>query len=297
MRIALRYLVSLLLTAPAVPAGAQAPVPNQAPAPDRAQAPPAAQTQSRPRRGERASTSAHADPADQLQSSNRDEIASAIATIRRTPRPADIAALARRIDHGLPPPLLTAAVDALVAVGRSASRALAALATHRRPAVRQRVAEGLVAARAPEARRVLRELLDDPNAAVRASAASGLGDLGPQGALADLLLAARRGLPEAATVVASSVRPHQVRSVLLELDTDSLESLLPVLRGIATRTDLPARARIPIVGAIKAFDNATSRRFLQQLVDSLPEDDGVREVAAEATTDDQEVSRSEEGAS
>ena len=95
-----------------------------------------------------------------LESSDRAEIRRTIAAVQQDGSFRAVRALHERIQNGLPPQLLDQAIDALTAMGRgSAARVLLQLVRHRRAEVRAKVAAGVVATRAPNARRELYEAM------------------------------------------------------------------------------------------------------------------------------------------
>jgi len=239
---------------------------------------------------------ARAEPWRALESNDPEEIQGAIRAIQRDHNYRAIQALGQRIEAGLPPRLLDAAVDALIAMGRGpGAQVLVRLTRHRRAPVRAKAAAGLVATRAPNARRELVRLLDDPSPVVRAAAARALGELGAAAAFPELLNAAQHGVPEAATVVGATATSFQAARLLPLIDEQRLDSLAPVLEAIVGRSDLPERSRQAIVARLVEVGSPGCYRLLQRFASALPEGDVVRQAAAAAVEQHTAAGASSEG--
>ncbi len=188
-----------------------------------------------------------------------------------------------RVAQGLPPPLLARAVAALARIGdRYAVSALLSLASHRRAVVRAQVAEALGRSRDARARPVLGDLLDDPDARVRSSAAVALGLLGPESVIDSLVIATARGVSEAAIVVGQHARPADVPRLLGRVDASTLPAFAPALRVLLERDNLPLRSKQAIVRALAALRGGESEHILREIGATLGPNDPLRPTVNEA---------------
>lgn len=211
------------------------------------------------------------------------EIERAIAAAAQPGDRARAQQLSARIDAGLPAPLLTRAVDALVANGSPpAVSALRALAGHRRAAIRAQSARGLARIRGANARDVLAALLDDPEAEVRSAAAIALGTLGPQGVMDTVMLAALRGVSEAAILFAQQANPQDVARFVRRLDAATLEPTAPAVRILIARANLPRPSRLALVAKLRELGTGLPQTLLREVGATLPEGDPVRRAIDEA---------------
>ena len=204
--------------------------------------------------------------------------------------------LRQRVRQGLPPALLEEVIAGLARTRRAdAVPALEELSRYRRPAIRVKVAEALGQLGAATGARHLARMLDDPSPAVRAAAAEALGQLGPRPVMNDLVRAAKRGVPQALSVVGAQATPVHVARIVREVDATTCDSLSPALSSFATRSDLSPRVRIGVVQKLGEVGTPGALRLLQQIIGALPEGDRVRQEAEEAINAATEAQASEEG--
>lgn len=190
-----------------------------------------------------------------------------------------VIAIGARIRVGLSPELLDMAIDGLVAMGRpEGGTVLAELIDHRRPAVRRKVLEALVATRSPAAEPAIARALDDPDPAVRAAAARAAAELGarsPQ--VVDALFASvTRGSQEAATALGRVARPPQVNRILALIGEHPWDVISPIFGEMLRRPATPAPVKLQIITRLAAIETPGPRSFLQQYASSLGEDDPMR---------------------
>lgn len=215
--------------------------------------------------------------AQSLDAADPVEVGRAIAAAGHAGDRALATALAARIERGLPGPLLTRAIDALVSNGSPpATSALLELASHRRAAVRAYAARSLARGRSPSARRVLAELLDDPDAAVRSAAAVALGEVGAQGVLDTVMLAALRGVPEAAILFGQQASALDVARLLRQVDPGSLDATAPALRILLERAQVARPTKLAIVRRLAELRGALSERLLREVGATMIATDPVR---------------------
>ena len=239
--------------------------------------------------------SARADGIDEavaaLRAPEVQAVRAAIEQLGASGDPRAIRPLGERINEGLPPPLLEAAVAAVVRLGTPAShRVLYELCRHRNPTVRAQALAGLVRTRAPRTSALVIGLLDDPSAAVRAAAVSSLDTLDPGAAWQELLAAARRGQPEAAAVLGRRANALTVRRILSQVTADDVSPLGEALSAWIARADLPRQSRIAIIDRVVPFGEG-ARTLVHRAVASLPEADPIRAHAEEALSAASEVSQ------
>ncbi|UJR82332.1 HEAT repeat domain-containing protein [Sandaracinus amylolyticus] len=218
-----------------------------------------------------------------LEATDPVEIERAITAAARPGDRALATQLAARIDAGLPAPLLSRAIESLVQNGSPpAVSALLTLARHRRAAVRAQVARGLVRSRSANARGALADLLDDPEAEVRSAAAVALGEVGAQGVMDTVMLAALRGVPEAAILFGTQASAQDVARFLRRLDATTLEASAPALRILLERANVQRPTKLAIVQRLAALEGALSARVLREVGATLPENDPVRRAIDQA---------------
>lgn len=214
--------------------------------------------------------------AQSLDATDPTEIGNAIAAAGHAGDRALASALAARIERGLPAPLLSRAIDALVSNGTTpAVSALVALCTHRRAAVRAHAARGLTHGQSASARRVLADLLDDPDAEVRSAAAVALGEVGARGVLDTVMLAALRGVAEAAILFGRQASAADVARLLRQVDAAGLEPTAPALRILLQRSDVARPTKLAIVRRLGELGGALAQQILREVSAALPEGDPV----------------------
>jgi HEAT repeat protein len=221
----------------------------------------------------------------QLDSSDRGEVQAAIESFGLLGSPAAIRPLATRIRAGLPPDLLSVAVDTLTVLGhRDAGPILFELLSHRRPEIRLLAVQGIQACTPPGADRALVTALSDASPEVRALAATTLGELDARSAVDSLFLAFEHHVTEAGPALARLVDQEGARRLLGYLGSEPFANLRPILFALLTRTDLPSRARLDIVARVSELATAEVRALLEEVVrdGELPTRDPVRRAAEDA---------------
>ncbi|MCC6873656.1 MAG: HEAT repeat domain-containing protein [Sandaracinaceae bacterium] len=217
---------------------------------------------------------AQAEPS--LEVTDTAELTRNIEVLARRGDRASVARIAARVEAGLPSPILLRAVDALAEHAAEPSYALLVrLAQHRRPAVRARVARALGASRNAGARNVLADLLDDPDADVRAQAALALGAVGAQPVLETVLLAALHGVAEAAIVLGQQAAAAHVARIVRRLEPATLEALAPALRILLERANVPRPSKSAIVERLGTLGGG-AERLLREVQATLGPGDALR---------------------
>lgn len=237
-------------------------------------------------RGSAPSAEEETDPAgaavSALASTDRETLQRALETIERLEHTPAVAPIAERIRRGLPRDLLRRAVETLGRLGRpEAGPVLVELARHRRAEIRAAAVEALVATRPEGVRPVLVRRLADPSPRVRGAAAVGLGALEARDAVDALLSALAAGVPQAGPVVGRLASAEEVPQVVALLERHEVSMLLPALRAILERSELPEAARLSVLGGLEEVPGPEVLDLLGELVESERLDDPIREAAAE----------------
>jgi HEAT repeat protein len=205
-----------------------------------------------------------------LSSSELDEVRDAIEGAALLGSKDVIPMVKERIKAGLPAELLDSAMDALVMLGDpSAGDVFAALARHRRPNVRLRAIQALVALRVTDAYPVLVVALSDAAPEVREAAALGLGELNAKGSTDAVFKAFDREVPGAARSLGTLVNDEEVTHLLSYLGRVPLTTLTPIFDTLLARRDLNDATRLSIVLRLTELGTAEARGYLEGVSHSL----------------------------
>lgn len=205
-----------------------------------------------------------------LSSTSHDDIETAIGALGLLGDRRAVAPLSERIRAGLPPDLLLTAIDTLTVLGQAdAGPVLFELVAHRRPGVRLRVVQAIAACRPRGADRALVSALGDSSPAVRAAAATALGELGATSAIDSLFLAFEREVPEAGVALGRIARADDVPRILEHLGSVPFTLMRQVLSELLVRRDLAERARLDVIARLGELATAEVRTFLEELMSSL----------------------------
>ncbi len=199
-----------------------------------------------------------------------------------------VAPLEARIRRGLPPELLDVALDTLTVLARPESGPiLFELSTHRRPEVRIKAVQAIVAARPRGAEPALVAALSDLDPRVRAAAAVGLGQIGARGSIEPLFHALDRGVLESSTSIGQLADAAQVERLLEYLGRLPFDAITPALNEVLARRDATERTKLDIIARLQELATPEAKTFLEDFVASLPEPrrgrrDAVRQAAEDA---------------
>ncbi len=207
-----------------------------------------------------------------LSSSNADEVKMAIESSALLGNPDVAPMLSERVQAGLPSDLLNAALDALSLINQpSSSELFVALSRHRRPSVRLRSVQALVALRSKDAEPALVVALGDSAPDVREAAAEGLGQLSSTASVEALFQAFDRGVVSAGRSLGKLVRDDQVPRMLDLVGRAPLTSLTPVFDAVLNRSDISENTKLSIVTALAELGTAEARGYLEGLKTKLPD--------------------------
>ncbi len=204
-----------------------------------------------------------------LDSSSPSEVQGGLEMLGLGGNPRAVGPISARIRRGLPPDLLGIAVDTLMILGRAeAGPVLFELVDHRRPPIRLRSVQAIVACRPRGVERVLVEALSDTDASVRGAAAEGLGTVGATGAVDALFHAMERRVPEAPMAIAQVARAADVDRFLGSLGNVPFDGISPALSEMLHRADLAERAKLAIIHRLSELATSGVRQFFEDLVAS-----------------------------
>jgi hypothetical protein len=180
-----------------------------------------------------------------------------------------VAPLEERIRQGLPPDLLEAAVVTLMALSQpEAGPVLFELTTHRRPEIRLRAVEALVATNPPGAASALTVALSDSDPKVRSAAATGLGEIEATSAVEKLFLSLDRGNMEASGAIGRVLSAGDVRRLVSYLGKIPFHSLAPALAEVLKRKDVTESAKLELVARLEDTGTREVKTYLADLVAS-----------------------------
>jgi HEAT repeat protein len=226
-----------------------------------------------------------ADVEEALASSDRAEIQQGIENVGLSGNARFVPLLAERIKQGLPPDLLALAVDTLGVLAKpEAGEVLFMLATHRRPEIRQKAVEAIVACGPEGSDAVLIAALEDQSPDVRAAAAMGLGEIGAQTGTRALFHALDKNVLEASAALGQLVRPAEVERVLGYVGQLPFDVITPALTELIARDDMPEEKKLEVIGHIAELATPEAGAFLQHLAESLPDNRRMRSVREAATS-------------
>jgi HEAT repeat protein len=211
-----------------------------------------------------------------MASGEREQVEAGIQSLGLLGGPAAVPPLVERIEQGLPPELLEAAVVTLMALAQpEAGPVLYELSTHRRPEIRLRALEAISATHPAGAETALVAALSDSDPKVRAAAATALGELHASGAMEKLFLALDRGNMEASGAIGKVVPAGEVKRLVGYLGQIPLHSLGPALSEVLQRKDVSEDAKLEIVARLEEVGTPEVKGYLNDLLasagDALPE--------------------------
>jgi HEAT repeat protein len=208
-----------------------------------------------------------------LSSASADEVRMAIEASASLGTPDVIPLIQERVRAGLPPELLEVALDSVVLLGDpSAGELLAALTRHRRPNVRLKAVQAIVALKAVGAAPALERALSDSAPPVREAAAAGLGELGVRADINRLFLAFDRNVGSAARAIGRLAKDDDVARLLGYLGRQPLTSLTPAFDSLLVRKDLGEATKLRVVAQLLELGTAEARGYLEGLMQKLPAD-------------------------
>ncbi|MDD9941686.1 MAG: HEAT repeat domain-containing protein [Myxococcales bacterium] len=182
--------------------------------------------------------------------------------------------LAQRIRAGLPPDLLETAIITVAALGqKDAGGLLFELMSHRRPLIRLRTVEAIIALQPDGAEAGLVAALSDSDLQVRDAAARGLGEFGTPGSLDVLYQALDKGNMEASKAIGRLTPPSQIRRITGYLGRIPLRSLRSAFTEVLRRRDVSVKTKLQTVGILQEVGTPEVRDFFNDVLASATDDD------------------------
>ena len=202
-----------------------------------------------------------------LASSSRDEVEAGIQSLGLIGTAAAAPPIIARVRAGLPPDLLETSIITLMALGQPQAGPLyIELLEHRRPEIRVRAIEAIVALKPKNAELGLQRALADLDPKVRASAATALGDLRATGSVEQLFQALDRGTFEASAAIGYSLRTDHVPRLLSYLGTLPFHHLAPAFTQVMLRKDIAEKDKLAVVSRLQEVGTREIKEYFGELV-------------------------------
>jgi HEAT repeat protein len=210
-----------------------------------------------------------------LTSTQHDEIEAGIQSLGLIGSAAAVEPIVARIRAGLPPDLLETSLVTLMALGHPQAAPLYYdMLEHRRPEIRLRAIEAIVALKPAGAEPALQRALADLDPKVRSAAALALGELRATGSLELLFRALDRGTFEASQAIGQALRSDSVPRLLNYLGTVPFHSLAPAFTEILQRKDINEKDKLSVVSRLQDVGTHEVKTYFGDLVriagDKLP---------------------------
>jgi hypothetical protein len=156
----------------------------------------------------------------------------------------------------------------------SLSPAIAPYAQHRAEELRRAAVKALLKTKGPAAIEALKKALRSSDAAVRGTAATGLGALGARESLEDLFLAFDHGVAEAGAAIGQLCRPDECEKFAGRTGKISFEVMATGFDQILFRpeADIPDEAKIKLVGRMRELGTAEVGKYLTDVGERWPKD-------------------------
>ena len=168
--------------------------------------------------------------------------------------------------------------EALKAAGKlkapALSTAVAPYVQHRSPDIRRGAARALVKTKGPAAVAALSKALRSEDAAVRGTAASGLGELGARESIKDLFNAFDHGVPEAAAAIGQLCTPAECE----DFATRTLKVTFDVMQTgfdqilFRPASEIPDDDKIKLVGRMRELGTVEVGKYLADVGERWPKD-------------------------
>ncbi|MET0384942.1 MAG: HEAT repeat domain-containing protein [Polyangiales bacterium] len=210
-----------------------------------------------------------------LQSQDHDEIETGIQSLGLLGTPAAVDPIIKRVRAGLPPDLLETSIVTLMALGQPQAAPLYFdLVEYRRPEIRLRAIEAIVALKPKGAEPVLQRALSDGDQKVRSAAALALGELHATSSIELLFQALDRGTFEASQAIGQALQSEQVPRLLGYLGQIPFHSLAPAFTEVLQRKDVAERDKLTVVSRLQDVGTREVKDYFADLnrasADKLP---------------------------
>jgi HEAT repeat protein len=202
-----------------------------------------------------------------LASNDRDQVEAGIQSLGLIGTAAAAPPIIARVRAGLPPDLLETSLITLMALGQPQAGPLyIELLEHRRPEVRVRAVEAIVALKPKDAEPALQRALADLDPKVRSSAATALGELRATGSVEQLFLSLDRGTYEASQAIGYALRTDHVPRLLSYLGTLPFHHLAPAFTQVMQRKDIAERDKLSVVSRLQEVGTREVKDYFGDLV-------------------------------
>lgn len=202
-----------------------------------------------------------------LNSSDRDQVEAGIQSLGLIGTAAAAPPIIARVRAGLPPDLLETSIITLMALGQPQAGPLyLELMEHRRPEVRVRAIEAIVALKPKDAEPALQRALADLDPKVRSSAATALGEMRATGSIEQLFLALDRGTFEASQAIGHALRTDHVPRLLSYLGTLPFHHLAPAFTQVMQRKDIAEKDKLSVVSRLQEVGTREVKEYFGDLI-------------------------------
>jgi len=210
-----------------------------------------------------------------LASKDHDQIETGIQSLGLIGTPSAAPPIIERVRAGLPADLLETSIITLMALGQPQAAGLYfELLAHRRPEVRLRAIEAIVAQKPSGAETALQKTLADLDPKVRSAGALALGELRATGSVELLFQALDRGTFEASQAIGQALRSDQVPRLLGYLGKVPFHSLAPAFSEVLLRKDISERDKLTVVSRLQDVGTREIKEYFAELTrtsgDKLP---------------------------
>jgi len=202
-----------------------------------------------------------------LNSSDRDQVEAGIQSLGLIGTAAAAPPIIARVRAGLPADLLETSIITLMALGQPQAGPLyIELLEHRRPEVRVRAIEAIVALKPKDAEPALQRALADLDPKVRSAAATALGELRASGSVEQLFLSLDRGTYEASSAIGHALRTDHVPRLLSYLGTLPFHHLKPAFTQVMQRKDIAEKDKLLVVGKLQEVGTREVKDYFGDLI-------------------------------
>ncbi len=180
-------------------------------------------------------------------------------------------AVAEALGKGLSFPLTESAIETLGELeSEQGSAVLAQYTVHRNVKLRRAAVKALTRTKGTAAVPALKRALGDADAAVRGTAASGLGTMKAKDAVPDLFVALDHKVNEAASSIGQLCNPDQCNELVKKLGKLPLDILTAGLDQIIFRPEISDDAKIKVIGPIGELGTQEANKFLKDVQGRWP---------------------------
>lgn len=210
-----------------------------------------------------------------LESGDESKASAALETIAKSGDPAGAPPVEQLLGRGASATLLARAIETLGILGQPGSAAaLAPYAQHRTPELRRAALRALIATKSPLAGDVLRRALHGNDAAQRAIAARGLGELNVRAAVPELFSVLPKDVAEAAQSIGqlcTQAECEKFMDLLGRLRFEVMESgIVPLL--LRPSADVSDTLKLKLVERLRRMATQPANQLLQTALAKFPAD-------------------------